>query len=68
VYLIAIQTGVRWNLNLVLIGISFMGRDGEHFFMCFFFVAIWTSSLGKALLSSFAYFFIGSLIFCDFSF
>jgi hypothetical protein len=28
---------VRWNLSVVLICISFMARDGEHFFMFFFF-------------------------------
>jgi hypothetical protein len=26
---------VRWNLSVVLICISFMARDGEHFFMYF---------------------------------
>jgi hypothetical protein len=26
---------VRWHLSVVLIGISFIARDGEHFFMCF---------------------------------
>jgi hypothetical protein len=33
--MIAIQTGVWWNLSVVLIRISSMARDGEHFFMCF---------------------------------
>jgi hypothetical protein len=49
---------VRWNLNMVLICISFMARDAQHFFMCF--LAIWTSSFEEALFSSFAHFFSGS--------
>jgi hypothetical protein len=34
--MMAILTVVRWNFSVVFICISFMGRDGEHFFMCFF--------------------------------
>jgi hypothetical protein len=55
-FMIAIQTGVRWNLSVVLICISFMARDDEHFFM---FLAFWTSSFEKVLFSSVAHFFIG---------
>jgi hypothetical protein len=57
---------VRWNLSVVLICISFMVRNGEHFFMCF--LAIWTSSFEKVLFGSVGHFFIGSLIFGEFSF
>jgi hypothetical protein len=48
--MIAILTGVRWNLSVVCICISFMARDDEHFFMCF--LAIWTYSFEKLLFSS----------------
>jgi hypothetical protein len=33
--MMTILTGVRWNLSVVLICISFMARDGEHIFMWF---------------------------------
>jgi hypothetical protein len=33
---ILIEVKWRWNLSVVLICISFMARDGEHFFHVFF--------------------------------
>jgi hypothetical protein len=33
--ILAILTGVRWNLRIVLISISLMTKDIEHFFRCF---------------------------------
>jgi hypothetical protein len=64
--MIAILTGVKWNLNVVLICISFVARAVEHFFHVF--LTVWTSSFEKVLFSSVAHFFIGSLIFGAFSF
>jgi hypothetical protein len=64
--MLAILTVVRWNLSVTLICISFMTRDGEHFFMCF--LATWTSPFEKVLLSSVTHFFIASLIWGEFSF
>jgi hypothetical protein len=64
--MIVILTRVRWNLSVVLICISFMARDGEHFFHVF--LTIWISSFEKVLFSSVAHFFIGSLIWGEFSF
>jgi hypothetical protein len=47
----------RWNLCVVLICISFMVRDVEHFFMCF--LAIWTSFFEKVLFCSVAHSLLG---------
>jgi hypothetical protein len=43
--MIAILTGVMWNVGVVLICISLMAKDGENFFMCF--LDIWISSFEK---------------------
>jgi hypothetical protein len=64
--MIAILTGVRWNLSVDLICISFIAKDGKHFFKCF--LAIWTSSFENVLVKSVARFFIVSLILGEFRF
>ena len=48
--ILAILTGVRWNLRVVLICISLMIKDVEHFFRCF--SAIRYSSGENSLFSS----------------
>jgi hypothetical protein len=64
--MLAIITGMRWNLGVVLSCISFLTKDGENFFTwC---LAIWIHSFEKVLFSSVAHFFIDSLILGEFSF
>ena len=48
--ILAILTGVRWNLRVALICISLMIKDAEHFFRCF--SAIQYSSVENSLFIS----------------
>ena len=64
--ILAILIGVRWNLRVVLICISLMIKDVEHFFRCF--SAIRYSSGENPLFSSEPYFLKGLFDFLESTF
>jgi hypothetical protein len=64
--ILAILTGVRWNLRVVFICIFLMIKDIEHFFRCF--SAIRYSSVENSLFSPVPQFLIGLFVFPESNF